>query len=29
MVKNGVITLETAKEYSVRPEELIRLFSSM
>ena len=28
MVKNGAITLETAKEYSTRPEELIRLFST-
>lgn len=29
LVKNGSITLDTAKEYSVRPEELIRLFSNL
>lgn len=28
MVKRGIVSLEVAKEYSVRPEELIRLFSS-
>lgn len=28
LVKQGVITLDVAKEYSLRPEELIRLFSS-
>lgn len=29
LVKSGHITLEIAKEYSLRPEELIRLFSSI
>lgn len=28
MVKSGVVSLDTAKEYSIRPEELIRLFST-
>ena len=28
LVKGGRITLDTAKEYAIRPEELIRLFSS-
>jgi twitching motility protein PilT len=28
MVKNNVINLDTAREYSIRPEELMRLFSS-
>ncbi|MEK7165495.1 MAG: type IV pili twitching motility protein PilT, partial [Patescibacteria group bacterium] len=26
LVKSGVVSLDTAKEYSIRPEELIRLF---
>lgn len=29
LVKGGIITLDTAKEYSIRPEELIRLFSTL
>jgi twitching motility protein PilT len=29
LVKSGSITLDIAKEYSIRPEELIRLFSSL
>lgn len=29
LVKSGVISLDTAREYSVRPEELVRLFSRM
>lgn len=28
LVKSGRVSLDTAKEYSIRPEELIRLFSS-
>ncbi|OGG07532.1 type IV pili twitching motility protein PilT [Candidatus Gottesmanbacteria bacterium RIFCSPHIGHO2_01_FULL_43_15] len=28
LVKKGAITLDTAKEYALRPEELIRLFAS-
>lgn len=28
MVKSNVITIETAREYSIRPDELMRLFSS-
>lgn len=28
LVKNGLVSLDTAKEYALRPDELIRLFSS-